>query len=207
MIGIFVKRYIKHNLNKSNQLVPDDIEAILINAINLDFCKNQNIKYSYFFPDKNTIDACISMTKCIRISAMWALHIVKNGHDECVMNAFHFSLGHEIAHINDYDFYALDFLNRSVISWINEVHADFKACQLVAHGKREKLVQAIEYKKILKSNDKDCKYHPSWERRLIYAQQENFNNELIEKIAADAGCTNQRLIKKISNYYDDIILI
>lgn len=48
--------------------------------------------------------------------------------------------------------------------------------------------------------------HPSWERREYYAEHFNFDEELIRQIAIDVGCSNEKLIKRISEYYKKIIL-
>ena len=54
---------------------------------------------------------------------------------------------------------------------------------------------------------KNTSDHPSWNTREYYAENYNFNKELIERIAKDVGCNNKDLIEKVCEYYNsDIIL-
>lgn len=48
--------------------------------------------------------------------------------------------------------------------------------------------------------------HPSWKKRLEYASDYDFNETLIRKIADDTDCQNENLVKKISIYYEPIML-
>ena len=64
----------------------------------------------------------------------------------------------------------------------------------------------LNYKKECNQKDKSDFTHPSWARRLYYAENYNFNEDLIKKIAEDVGCKNKKLIKEISEFYDEIIL-
>ena len=98
-------------------------------------------------------------------------------------------------------------INKRFVNYVNEVHADFGAAKKMVNSDREKLIASMNYKLSLKANDKNTSDHPSWSTRKYYAENYNFNKELIERIAKDVGCNNKDLIEEVCKYYNsDIIL-
>ena len=93
------------------------------------------------------------------------------------------------------------------MSWVQEVYCDFYGADLMADGIKENLIKSIIYK----SKDKDCnKYdisHPSWNKRLEYAQTGKFNEHLIRQIYEDSGCENNILLNKVIEFYKDKYII
>lgn len=71
---------------------------------------------------------------------------------------------------------------------------------------KEKLLASMDYKIKLKPNNEDRNTHPSWKQRKEYAKTGAFNKALIEEIAKQTGCTNDKLINEISKFYGDIVL-
>ena len=85
------------------------------------------------------------------------------------------------------------------VLWCREVHADFGAAKIMAEGNREKLIAGMRYKqKAVRSSDyavdlllkrkpdttpisatSDSFCHPSWERRIKYAETGAFDENLI----------------------------
>lgn len=61
-------------------------------------------------------------------------------------------------------------------------------------------------KKVLNLLHSDEYTHPTWETRLEYATNYNFDKELINEIAKNTDCTNENLIKKVCEYYEPIVL-
>lgn len=81
----------------------------------------------------------------IRVSFEWASRLLYEGNRTIVENAFLVTLGHELTH-KKYDMFPLCYIkNKKFIAWINEVHADFGAAELMLQGDREKLIQSMEY--------------------------------------------------------------
>ncbi len=80
-------------------------------------------------------------------------------------------------------------------------------------GCRKDFISSIEYKINIKNiKIKDTKiekplFHPTWIHRLDYAVNYNFDENLIRRIAVDTGCTNEKLIRDVIDFYDEIILI
>ena len=105
------------------------------------------------------------------------------------------------------DFFSFRYiLSYKFISWVNEVHADFGAAEKMADSSRNKLILSMKYKLSLKQTDNDSPTHPSWEKRLDYVSNYDFDETLIRKIAEDTGCQNEILINKIISYYKPIML-
>lgn len=116
------------------------------------------------------------------------------------------TIGHELTH-KEKDFFSFRYiLSYKFISWVNEVHADFGAAEKMADSSRNKLILSMKYKLSLKQTDNDSPTHPSWEKRLDYVSNYDFDETLIRKIAEDTGCQNEILINKIISYYKPIML-
>lgn len=57
-----------------------------------------------------------------------------------------------------------------------------------------------------KKKDRDTRSHPSWNKRINYIVNYDFNDDLIDKIAFECGCNNDKLITNVKNYFDVIEL-
>ena len=159
----------------------------------------------------------------ILVSPEWATKLLLYN-DEATQNAFLITLGHEITH-NEGDFPDINYRkgDKRFINWVNEVHADFGAAEKMVNSDRQKLKDSMQYKMDAKKKPR-CKFlnnfikkvlnllhsdeytHPTWETRLEYAKTGAFNKALIEAIAKQTGCTNNKLINDISKFYGDIVL-
>lgn len=143
---------------------------------------------------------------------------------EATRNAFTITIGHEITHIDgDFPNTKLTRNDKKFVNWVNEVHADFGAAEKMVEYNRQKLIGSMQYKMDAKKKPK-CKLlnnfikkvlnllhsdeytHPTWETRLEYATNYNFDKELINEIAKNTDCTNENLIKKVCEYYEPIVL-
>lgn len=136
----------------------------------------------------------------------WATQLVLYNSVE-THNAFLITIGHELTH-KDCDIFFLKHGLRNIrfVAWVNEVHADFGATQKMANNNRQELVNSMKYKKSYKEEDKDKTNHPSWERRIYYAEHFDFGKELIQQIAKDAGCKNQKIINRVCQHFQEIKL-
>lgn len=60
----------------------------------------------------------------------------------------------------------------------------------------------MEYKKTekikSKGKDKSDSNHPTWTQRIYYAEHFDFSKELIQQIAIDTKCRNQKIIDEES---------
>ena len=92
------------------------------------------------------------------------------------------------------------------IAYVNELYADFGAAEKMANSSRQKLLDAMEYKKARKNKDEGTCDHPSWAQRIYYAEHYDFGEELIRQIAKDTGCNNQKIIDKVCKHYQEIKL-
>ena len=57
-----------------------------------------------------------------------------------------------------------------------------------------------------KDNDNDDRRHPSWEKRLTYAQTGKFDITLIQSIAENVKYHNEKIIKEVAEFYGEITL-
>ena len=122
------------------------------------------------------------------------------------------TLGHELTHReNDLNPWWHLGRNQKFVAYTNEVHADFGAAVKFGESNSAMQIQAMEHKR--KTKEKAGKQdianncHPSWKRRIEYIQSKHFDEKLIRQIAADVGCTNEKLIQKVINHFEEIQLV
>lgn len=164
--------------------------------------------FSWLFDmGSNVLNACALLPGIIIVNSEWVAHLVLFQNEE-TLNAFNGTIGHELAHKDDdYVFWEFGTKDKKFVNWINEVHADFSGTVKSFAAKRENEIRAISYKKGYKGKkDRDTFGHPSWNRRLVYISEFNFNEKLIRQIATDVNCKNEKLINNVINHYSDITL-
>ena len=140
----------------------------------------------------------------------WAEKLVFSNSEE-VRNAFLMSLGHELTHKeNDANILSGLFVKNGIkfIAYANEVHADFGAVMKFGEGNKEKQLKAMKYKQSCKRNPNASDFfHPSWNERYAYINTGMFDENLIRRIAKNVDCTNEHLIEKVINHFEEIHLI
>lgn len=145
-------------------------------------------------------------------SMVWAVNILFNDSAD-THNAFLITMGHELTH-KEKSICPLIYIYRTpwcrFVAWTNEVHCDFNGARIFADSSREKLLQSMKYKLAYNENngvkDTGDGAHPSWKQRIHYAEKYDFREDLIRKIAEDAGCHNEHLIRKVCTFFEDIKL-
>lgn len=206
MLSPLIKRRIFQVAKDLNKQVPNNYQQIL-GKIQENCISEEKIIFSWLYGSGSmTLNANATIPHCVICTAGWAVRLVFY-QDEKTFNAFRITLGHELTH-KEGDFFSFCYKRRDykLMYQSREVHADFGAAEKMTNCSRKKLLDSIRYKKALKETDKGDFFHPSWERREYYAEHFNFDEELIRQIAIDVGCSNEKLIKKISEYYKKIIL-
>ncbi|MBE7728069.1 MAG: hypothetical protein E7244_27880 [Enterocloster citroniae] len=211
MVSPLIKMYVAIRSLKETQKQLDEIFDFYNKSIDMD---RNVIKFSFlaFYP---TILGAGSLIKNrIYVSAEWAATLIFN-RDDATLNAFNLTIGHELSH-KDGDFAvwywereSKQFIrkkDRKFVNWVTEVHHDFFAAEKMVDSNKEKLLASMDYKIKLKPNNEDRNTHPSWKQRKEYAKTGAFNKALIEEIAKQTGCTNDKLINEISKFYGDIVL-
>lgn len=143
----------------------------------------------------------------IVITPEWIYQLIFNEDTELVRNALLGTIGHEISHklgnIKGIKKFEL---------WVNEVHCDFKSATITLNNDREKLIQGIRFKTEFKAKTnpniltKQSGDHPSWEQRLDYISNYNYDEKLIRRIAKDTKCSDENRIQKVINQFEPIIL-
>lgn len=220
---ILIKIHIIHRSKKLNKSIPNDIGSKIDEYENM-FVPDNLVKFSFikdgFFV---LLNGRATGVNGILLTPEWAARLLLDNNDDTI-NAYLITIGHEMTH-NEGDFSINGFQgkNKKFINWVNEVHADFGAAEKMVEYNRQKLIDSMQYKMDAKKKPK-CKLlnnfikkalnllhsdeytHPTWETRLEYATNYNFDKELIEKIASETGCTNDALIKEICAYYKPIVL-
>lgn len=153
----------------------------------------------------NILSACAISPDHILASQEWAIRLFLNNE---IKDAFTITIGHERVHLEKDFFYKkpINKFGKKFVNWVNEVHADFGAAEKMADSSRNKLILSMKYKLSLKQTDNDSPTHPSWEKRLDYVSNYDFDETLIRKIAENTGCQNEILINKIISYYKPIML-
>lgn len=58
----------------------------------------------------------------------------------------------------------------------------------------------------MKPYNKESKTHPSWNKRLEYAEIGVFNKELINQIYADSKCNNDDLLNEVIEFYKNRLI-
>lgn len=207
MLSPLIKRAIFKLAKENNLDLPENYEQILIEAQNINCVSKDKILFSWLYNSGSLVlNGNAMLPHYILCSTGWALRLVFH-QDEKTFNAFRITIGHELTHKEgDFSLFHINKLDRGLIFQVREVHADFGATEKMSACSRQKLLDSIRYKKSLKKVDAGDFMHPSWERREYYAEHFNFDEELIRQIAIDVGCSNEKLIKRISEYYKKIIL-
>ncbi len=208
MISPFVKAYIYIDAWKNRKKV-NRIDEILNNELNYFSYWSGKIRYAWFWSaGVHVPNASATIPGLILINAGWASRIVLNQDNPHMHDAFALTVCHEITH-QERDFYYFDLFSADgkFVNWVDEVHADFGGARRGLDSDRNKVVFAMKYKLSCKTQkDKDTRSHPSWIKRIDYITNYNFNSELIDKIASDCGCNNDKLVSEVKNFFEIIEL-
>lgn len=213
MMNRFTKEYItKKAKDNDTVIVLSDCELLLDS-----YCKLVE-KYGYKLEFKKKIgmiytnlsaNAGFFKNSNLIASPEWAFQLIVDNKRADL--AFKITIGHELAHKEKENICFLHLFNFKFCAWVNEIYADFRSVEKMFNSNKNVLINAInyklEYKKEYCQGDIEDYTHPSWARRKYYVENFNFDSELIYQIARDTFCTNDKLIKKICNYYQEIILI
>lgn len=114
------------------------------------------------------------------------------------------SIGHELTHKGDKYFYRTAFpmtKRYSVISKINEVHADYGGA-VIARLSKDDFVRVMEIK-WGDMSDKESGTHPSHRQRIKYAKIGRFDDGFVQIICDDNGYEET---KEFYGMYEDIRL-
>lgn len=218
-----IKAHIIHRSKKLNKSIPNDISTKIDEYENM-FAPGNSIKFSFikdgFFV---ILNGRAIGSNGILLTPEWAARLLLYDND-ITQNAFLITLGHEITHTEgDFSSKKLKENDKKFVNWVNEIHADFGAAKKMVKCDRQKLMASIQYKMDAKKEPR-CKLlnkyikkalnlmhsdeytHPTWETRLEYASNYDFDENLIKRIASETGCTNDALIKEICAYYKPIVL-
>lgn len=169
----------------------------------LEFKKGRNLTFSNL-----GANAGVFNNSSIVATPEWAFRLVAT--DDANV-PFMITLGHELTH-KEKEFPCFrHLLDLQFCTWVNEVHADYGATEKMFDCSRNALLTSIDYKLRYKrehqKGDIEDLTHPSWARRKYYAEHFDFNADLIQQIAKDTECKNQKLIDKMCNFYKEIVLI
>lgn len=208
MVSPFVKAYVYIDARKCKRKIAG-ISNILTRELRpFDYWKGK-IRYFWFWSAGVRVpNASATIPGLILINAEWASKIVLNQDNSHMHDAFALTIGHEITH-QEKDFYYFDLFSADgkFVNWIDEVHADFGGVQKGLDSDRSRALFAMKYKlSCKKKNDKDTRSHPSWNKRMDYIVNNDFNEVLINRIALDCGCNNDKLISAVKRYFDVIEL-
>ena len=208
MVSPFVKAYVYIDAWKCKRKINGISEILLKELSSFNYWKGK-IRYSWLWSaGVHVPNASATIPGLILINAEWASKIVLNQDNPHMHDAFALTICHEITH-QEKDFYYLDLFSADgkFVNWVDEVHADFGGAQKGLDSNRSRASFAMKYKvSCKKKKDKDTRSHPSWNKRIDYILNYDFNEELINKIAFDCGCNNNKVITAVKNYFDVIEL-
>lgn len=207
MISPFVKAYVYIEAWKHRKRI-DRISDILIRERSLFDYWQGKIRYFWLWSvGVHVPNASATIPGLILINAEWASRIVLDQDNPHMHDAFALTICHEITH-QEKDFYYFNFFSADgkFVNWVDEVHADFGGVKKGLDGDRLRAFQAMKYKLSCKKKDRDTRSHPSWNRRIGYIVDYDFNDELIDKIAYECGCNNNKLIMAVKKFFDVIEL-
>lgn len=140
----------------------------------------------------------------IIVGLAYAKNICNENGEDISEHVLAHSIGHELTHKGDKYFYRTAFpvtKKYSVISKINEVHADYGGA-MIAKLSKDDFVKVMEIK-WGDMSDKESGTHPSHRQRIKYAKIGRFDNGLIQIICNDNGYKES---KEFYGMYDDIRL-
>lgn len=131
----------------------------------------------------------------------WLINLIIDETDN-TQNAFLITLGHELTH-QDEEVSKKNISNedKKFVNWVIEVYCDFGAAKKMVEYSRERLIKSMEYKINMKHSSIEDENHPSWNNRLKYATNYNFDKKLIKQIYTDSGCKNEKLLNKAIEFY------
>ena len=208
MVSPFVKAYVYIDVWKHKRKIDGISDTLTQELSSFDYWKGK-ISYSWFWSaGVHVPNASAAIPGLILINAEWASRIVLNRDNPHMHDAFALTICHEITH-QEKDFYYFDLFSADgkFVNWIDEVHADFGGVQKGLESNRSRALFAMKYKlSCKKKKDKDTRSHPSWNKRIDYILNYDFNEELIDKIAFDCGCSNNKVITAVKNFFDVIEL-
>lgn len=203
MIGPCVLFLLKKNTKKTKEYI--------YNILNK-YSKLEQLNGNHLFYNKSIFDsvnANSAFFNIILVNYGWALHLIRNQNEE-TDNDFRITIGHELGHkAGDFPISMKYLFSRNamkLIFWSNEVQHDFYAAKIMVNCSRDALISSMKYKIKLKKNNKSDLSHPSWVKRLYYAEHFDFNEDLIKQIAIDTKCDNFELVKEIVDFYGIIEL-
>lgn len=143
----------------------------------------------------------------IQVGNKW-IKLLRN--DETVVwDAYFLTVGHELAHMQPETKTKFDTKNKNekrFVNWCREIYCDFAGCAKMGNSKRERLVEAWEFKRTHIKQQNPRMSHPSPSMRLSCAKKYDFDRALICKIAQISGCKSQELIDEMAKNYPTIVL-
>lgn len=208
MISLFVKAYVYIEAWKRKKRISGISEKLMKELIPFDYWKGK-IRYSWLWSvGVHVPNASATIPGFILINAEWASRIIFDQDNPHMHDAFALTVCHEMTH-QEKDFYYFDLfsVDGKFVNWVDEVHADFGGVLKGLDGDRTKASLAMKYKLSCKTKkDRDTRSHPSWNKRIEYIANYDFNADLIDKIAYECGCKNNKLIMAVKNFFDVIEL-
>lgn len=204
-------KLLKEKSIKDNVVFPKNYDEVLQKYYEIakKFGYNLSFNFNKIFESKDELNANAGLPFKffpILIFPEWTYRLICHFTEE-IENAFLLTLGHEMTH-KENDLFVFKHVgkNKKFFAYINEIHADFGGAKKLGNNNRENLIQALFYKKKNTDVNKNTKSHPSWDKRIEYATNYNFNEELIRKIASDVKVTDEKIINIACHHFDDIIL-
>ena len=205
MILPITKLYIKMETNKDSE----SISSILVSYSKLTELGDNKLIFTIIpFTTLSDLNGNSSFYKIICISGGWAVRLVLFNDDE-TRKACLATIGHELGHKEKHFIRMLYFQNFRFLSWIMETYCDFFGANKMLKGSRKDFIKTIEYKMLMKNikiedeKEKTPILHPTWEKRLGYATNFDFDDNLIDQIKIDTKCKNFYLVQSVKEFYKE----
>lgn len=183
-----------------------DIDRLIASHESNPLLNGRKMKFSAFIEKRDQIKCQLSALNTVIVSSEWAYQLLIHRNDDYVTTSFLLSLGHELNHTMKWFPHTFNPEYDRFIRWCVEVHHDFAGAKIMGDGKRKNLLISITHKMLNRPHDEDSILHPSWKRRYCYAENYNFDEELIRRIAEDTEYQNEELILDMIAYYKPIVL-
>ena len=207
MLSPLVVNHIKRNAKKNNIKLPDEYKFVLLKWTKK-YSISEKIIFSWLFDaGSKVLNASATIPGIVLVNAEWASRLVLNAGDKEMETAFELTIGHELTHHeNDYFFLDPFTKDEKFIYWINEIHADFGGIQKMFAGDVSQGEIAMRYKQRNRTTkDKDTYTHPSWEKRISFIKEHNFDEKLIRVVAQMTGCENEHLIDRVCRHFERML--
>lgn len=182
------------------------IKGILEPLRTVELSNGQIVKVEWFCENSKELNAKCKYSK-IKVNQRWVECLLFCKEDQETINAFRQTVGHELSHMNIEAKLIAFGKSKKLCNWIVEIKCDYMGVVKALKGSKKVGINVLKYiEKQHRTPDMDSYTHPSWKRRIDYIGIGKFDRKLIEQVALDVGCKNEKHISDLAEFYEEMKL-